>query len=63
MPDSASSRRSADLSSLRSCYRCCGFARVAKNGSIASLPCLMALDSRECQPGTLDVGRSKPTPY
>jgi hypothetical protein len=52
-----SSRRSA-LSSLRSCYRCCGFARVAKNRSLASLPCLMAADSRECQPVTLDVNPS-----
>ena len=43
--------------------RCCGFARVAKNRSLASLPCLMAADSRECQPVTLDVSPSKPTLY
>jgi hypothetical protein len=53
-----SSRRSAHLSSLRSCYRCCGFARLAKNRSFASLPCLMSVDSRECQPVTLDVNPS-----
>ena len=48
------------LSSLRSCYRCCGFARIARNRSLASLPCQMAVDSCECQPATLDVSPSNP---
>jgi hypothetical protein len=62
VPDSASSagveQEVRRLSSLRSCYRCCGFERVAKNRSLASLPCLMEVDSCECQP--VKEGSSRP---
>jgi hypothetical protein len=34
--------------------------RAWQNRSLASRPCLMAVDSRECQPGTLDVSPSNP---